>query len=206
MINHIDILKTFLLNRKIRKPQGKKWKVRVFRHASIDVASNAVVFLNNGNLSINKSWNSKGSSFPFLLYIGQGGSIHVDGTFDIYSGGKIYVNPNAVLKLGSGYINHNVNISVFREVAIGKGCAIAENVVIRDSDNHKMIGTNKNETAPISIGNHVWIGMNAVILKGVTIGDGAIIAAGSVVVHDVPTNSLAAGVPAKIVKNGVSWE
>lgn len=130
----------------------------------------------------------------------------MNGTFDIYSGGKIYVNPKSVLKLGSGYINHNVNISVFSEIVIGDGCVISENVTIRDSDNHRIIGSDRSITAPIKIGDHVWIGMNAVILKGVTIGDGAIIAAGAVVAQDVPAHSLAAGVPAKIIKQDVSWE
>lgn len=206
MIHHLDIVKTLLLFGKIRRPKGMKSKVRVYCHTTLDIASDAIISINKGNLSINKSWNSKGSSFPFLLYVGGGGELHVNGTFDFYAGGKIYVNPKAILKLGSGYVNHNVNISVFNEVEIGEGCAISENVVIRDSDNHKIIGAEKNETAPIKIGNRVWIGMNAVILKGVTIGDGAVVAAGAVVNHDVPANSLVAGVPAKVIKQDVSWE
>ena len=203
----IDVIKSYLLSKKCGKNlNGKKTKVRVFRNTILDIASDATIFVNNGNLSLNKSWSKKGNLFPFLFYVGQGGTVRVEGTVDIDSGGKIYVNPKGVLNLGSGYINHNVNISVFSEVTIGECCVISENVVIRDSDNHKIIGSNSNETAPIKIGNHVWIGMNTVILKGVTIGDGAIIAAGSVVVHDVPANALVAGVPAKVVKNDVSWE
>ena len=54
----------------------------------------------------------------------------------------------------------------------------------------------------VSIGANVWIGMNSLILKGVTIGDGAIVAAGSVVVRDVPAKAVVAGVPAKVVKVG----
>lgn len=61
-------------------------------------------------------------------------------------------------------------------------------------------------TKPIKIGNHVWIGINATILKGVTIGDGAIIAAGAVVNKDVEENSLVGGVPAKILKKNIFWE
>ena len=61
-------------------------------------------------------------------------------------------------------------------------------------------------SAPIHIGNHVWVGVRAIILKGVTIGDGAIIAAGSVVTRDVPANTLVGGVPAKIIKDNISWE
>ncbi len=61
-------------------------------------------------------------------------------------------------------------------------------------------------TKLVRIGNHVWIGMNVLILKGVTINDGAIIAAGSVVTRDVPANCLAAGVPAYVIKENVTWE
>ena len=61
-------------------------------------------------------------------------------------------------------------------------------------------------TQPVFIGNHVWIGTNVTILKGVTIGDGAIIAAGSVVTKSVPSKCLAAGVPAKVIKENVEWK
>ena len=78
-------------------------------------------------------------------------------------------------------------------------------MLIRDSDNHTIIG-GKEKTAPIKIGNHVWIGARATILKGVKIGDGAVVAAGAVVTRDVPPNTLVGGVPAKIIKENVSWE
>lgn len=68
-----------------------------------------------------------------------------------------------------------------------------------------MIG-GKEKTAPIQIGNHVWIGARAIILKGVTIGDGVVVAAGAVVTKDVPPNTLVGGVPAKIIKENISWE
>ncbi len=61
------------------------------------------------------------------------------------------------------------------------------------------------KTKPVKIGNHVWIGTRVTILKGVNIGDGAVIAAGSVVTKDIPAGSLAAGVPAKIIRDKVIW-
>ena len=59
---------------------------------------------------------------------------------------------------------------------------------------------------PIKIGNHVWIGQRATVLKGVTIGDGAVIAAGSIVTRDVPPHSLVGGIPAKVLKENVEWK
>ena len=57
------------------------------------------------------------------------------------------------------------------------------------------------EPAPIRVGNDVWIGANATVLPGVTVGDGAVIAAGAVVTRDVPPMTVVGGVPAKIIKH-----
>lgn len=62
-----------------------------------------------------------------------------------------------------------------------------------------------NNAKDIIIGNHVWITANAIIQKGVTISDGAVIATCSVVTKDVPANCIAAGMPAKVVKENIEW-
>jgi acetyltransferase-like isoleucine patch superfamily enzyme len=59
--------------------------------------------------------------------------------------------------------------------------------------------------APVDIGDDVWIGRGALVLPGVTIGDGAVVAAGAVVTKDVPAGSVVAGVPAKVVGRADSW-
>lgn len=96
-----------------------------------------------------------------------------------------------------------------RTICIGKDTMIGPNCVITDSDFHAHWPAETRHIEPafdldrdVTIGANVWIGMNSLILKGVTIGDGAIVAAGSVVVRDVPPRAVAAGVPAKIVKKG----
>lgn len=66
-------------------------------------------------------------------------------------------------------------------------------------------GEPRPQTAPIRIGNHVWIGSRATILKGVSIGDGAIIASGAVVSRDVEAGSIVAGNPARVVKEHAQW-
>ena len=61
------------------------------------------------------------------------------------------------------------------------------------------------ETLQVKIGNHVWIGTRAIIMKGVTIGDGAIIGAGAIVTKDVPSNSVVVGFPAKVIRENIEW-
>ena len=124
--------------------------------------------------------------------------------FSIHYGAHISVLPDATLILKSGFINYNCEICCAERIEIGERVAIATNVTIRDNDSHIIDG--KKGSAPVIIGNHVWIGTKAIILKGVKIGDGAVIAAGAVVTKDVPAKCLAAGVPAKIVKENISWE
>ena len=73
-----------------------------------------------------------------------------------------------------------------------------------DRDYHKINADSEN-TSPVNIGNHCWIGCNSIVLKGVSIGDGAVVAAGSVVTKDVPPGALIGGNPAKIIRENVYW-
>jgi virginiamycin A acetyltransferase len=121
------------------------------------------------------------------------------------------------------YGNPTIITTHDNKVIIGKYCSIAENVIIA-GDNHsysgvanfpltELLAKNKKVTIeipadsskfrrelPIIIGNDVWIGAGAIILPEVTVGDGAIIGAGTVVTHDVPPYAIVVGVPAKILR------
>lgn len=107
-------------------------------------------------------------------------------------------------------------IQALDKVEIGRFGYIAPDVLIFDSNHHSIyardrmidaLGAEKGiyarnvATKPIKIGNHVWIGRRAMILKGVTIGDRSIVGANAVVTHDVPSDVVVAGNPAKIVKH-----
>src|SRR4051794_16523530 len=157
-----------------------------------------------GRLWLGRQW----PDAPFFssghLLIAPGGRLTVNGDFSIHTGMQVVVDRGACLTLGSGNINDNVRISCFRSITIGHDVHISECVLIRDSDNHEIAGASR-ATAPIVIGDHVWIGLRATILKGVTIGDGAFVAAGAMVTHDVPARCLVAGVPASIRRQNVEW-
>ncbi len=109
------------------------------------------------------------------------------------------------LKIGSRVsVGDRTEIHAGKSVTIGEGTLIAWDCCIMDRDYHKFM-SDKEAYGEVKIGNNVWIGARAAILKGVTIGDGAVIGAGAVVTKDVPPRCLAAGNPAKIIKEDVYW-
>ncbi|MCA5585901.1 acyltransferase [Parabacteroides gordonii] len=105
-------------------------------------------------------------------------------------------------------MNNNARIYCTTHIEIGEEVLIGDNVSIRDTDNHQIFyeGHEQEVNSPVIIEDHVWIGINSTILKGVRIGKGAIIAAGAVVTKDIPAGCLAGGVPAKVLKQNVSWK
>lgn len=201
--SNINYLKTIFFNLKFVKSNNMAHNVVLYNGVYYDVHNTGKIIINNGNLEIGKSW-TRESVFPSVLRLCNCAIIEVEGHFTIYEGSSIYINDDARLTLKSGYANNRFNISCFEDIQIGHDVVISEDVSIRDSDNHTII--DRQNTKPIRIGNHVWIGMRSVILKGVNIGDGAVIAAGTVVNKDVPENTLVGGVPAKVIENNIYWK
>lgn len=94
-----------------------------------------------------------------------------------------------------------VRISAASAVSIGDNCMLANGVYITDSDWHDIYNRlAMGQAARVAIGDNVWIGDGAIVCKGVTIGANSIVGAGSVVVRDIPANAVAAGNPARVVK------
>lgn len=136
---------------------------------------------------------------PFPKIINEGGKIFAENC-QFYSGVRLEVGKNAFIKIGNGtYLNRNTVIVSQKQVEIGNDCKIAWDVVIMDTDLHPLPGETQIDPKPVVIKDNVWIGCRAIVLKGVTIGSGAIIAAGAVVTKDIPDYSIAAGVPARII-------
>lgn len=112
---------------------------------------------------------------------------------------------NSSLKIGKNVsVGDRTEIHAGKSVSIGDDTLIAWDCCIMDRDYHKFMSESENYKE-VTIGSHVWIGAKAMILKGVNIGDGAVVAAGAVVTKDVPPKCLAAGNPAKIIKEDVYW-
>ena len=116
------------------------------------------------------------------------------------------------------YIGDNVILSAHQEISVGEATLLAHGVQIFDNDSHptnayqreiqfrRMLGDKRVFVpleigkAPVRIGKRCWIGLNSLVLKGVTIGDNTIVAANSVVTASLPANTLAAGNPARVVR------
>lgn len=182
----------------------------IFPRSIVRIDRSAIVDLNNANMNVNASW-VKGRARRNVaeLTLCKNSRFLVDGNFSMYQGACIHVAEGAELKIGShSFINTNSSITCFEKIEIGSNVAIADNVSISDSDGHSVVvdGEVRNNTSPVKIEDHVWIGKNVVILKGVTIGKDSVIAAGSVVTKSIPSGVLAGGVPAEILKENVNWK
>jgi len=197
---NISVSKTLLTMFRLR---SNALRILVFPRMHCKIHRTAVVD-GRGYLLLGKRW--EGSAYmPSEFKLMSDTFLRVNGVFLIHTGCSISVNPGGRLILGSGYASNSITIDCFERIVIGEGVAISKGVTLRDSDSHSING-NSRIAAPIVIGDHVWIGLNATILKGVSIGDGAVIAAGAVVTRDVPSRSLVGGVPAEIIKQDITWE
>ena len=172
-------------------------------HGCLEISPGARLKL-NGTLVL--GWKQfRKSKLETRLLIDADSTLEVNGRFTVYAGADIRVLKGGELTLNDGYFNDSVQLSCVKKITIGKDCAIAREVIIRDTDAHQLAGGEHQALAEIRIGDRVWIGTRAIILKGVTIGDGAVIAAGAVVTKDIPPRSLAAGVPARVIRENVEW-
>ena len=138
------------------------------------------------------------------------GKLVFNGNFSIGKGCRFDVSPKAVIEIGgNGYVSPNTWFIISHGLTIGEGCMISWGCQFLDDDFHKLeydkqkhLATNK-----ITIGNHVWIGCNTFIYKGVNIPNGCVIASNSVVKSSFfEDNLLIAGNPAEIIKKDINWK
>lgn len=137
------------------------------------------------------------------------------GGCDLISGRGLIIDilsTSACLRLGKNIrLSNNVHIGCIKSVSIGDDVLIASNVYI--SDHSHGVYKNKSQSNPlvppnlrplssseVRIGDRCWLGENVCVLQGVTIGSGSVIGAGAVVTSDIPENSIAFGVPARVAK------
>jgi acetyltransferase-like isoleucine patch superfamily enzyme len=146
-------------------------------------------------------------------------AVRIGNHVSCYAGCSFSIGVNGSAAIGDFTLLNGALIMAEERIDIGSHCLVSWNVGIADSDFHPLAPAQrlidakalapfykdrpprpKLETRPVIIGDNVWIGMHAIILKGVTIGENSVVAAGAVVTKSVPANCVVAGNPAAIVR------
>lgn len=178
-------------------------KINKMSEDFLEVDDKAVIYL-GGTLTLGRNRMGENGRSS-ILRMDKDSVLQTNGDFSFYYGADVVLFQGAKLILGrNSYINSDCKIRCRKEIRIGDRCAISHDFTVMDSDFHKINGKDKSE--PVIIEDHVWIGTRVTVLKGITIGKGSVIAAGSVVTKDIPAKCMAAGVPARVIREDVMWE
>ncbi len=147
-----------------------------------------------------------------LTLIGNGNRIVIGAHTRIRAGGNFVAEDgNSRIAIGDGTTMTTPTIvcSEAGRVQLGRDCMVAMNTCIRNSDGHAIFdvptGRRINPAADVTIGDHVWLGIRTLVLKGSRIGDGAIVGANALVSGEIPPASLAVGSPARAIRPSISW-
>jgi acetyltransferase-like isoleucine patch superfamily enzyme len=140
-----------------------------------------------------------------VLQIGRDGRVELGRWSWLGHGTKVRCHEGVVSIGAKTVLGQECTISAYQHVSIGRECVIADRVMLIDFDHGvveverpvRLQGIYKRD---VRVGNNVWIGYGACILRGVTVGDNAIIGTNSVVTKDVPANAVVGGVPARVIR------
>lgn len=147
-----------------------------------------------------------------IIIIGSGNTLHIKNGVKINNSFIEIVGNNCSIVIGkNSIIGDNCYLSAKEEgtkLIIGDDCMLSRNAKLMTSDGHPIYqnGNIINSAKSITLGDKVWIADNAVVLKGVEIGTNSIVGIGSILTKSIPNNTIAAGNPAKIIKEDVKWD
>jgi acetyltransferase-like isoleucine patch superfamily enzyme len=173
----------------------RKTVVRIHKGAEVDV---------QGVLRLGRQWQGGAPLYQGHFVVRDGARLEIGERVGLISGMRVGVAEGAELVWGRGGANSDLRLSCYQSIRIGNDVIMGDRVTLRDSDNHD-IGSGRPMGAPIVIEDNVWIGLESTILKGVTIGTGAMVAAGSLVTRDVPPYTLVTGRPATVKRSDISF-
>ncbi len=202
-------LKTYL---EIRKSLVLKGNSKIgIHHKTLMHLKNSKIIIHSGTLKIGIDFGyfDPGEFDPRVdncrIFL-HNSTLEIHGNVSLYPGVAIYgVNAHIIIKNGSK-INGPCLIISKKRIEFGEECFIGQDSIIRDNDGHEIsTGADNEEAQEVKFGNHCWIGQRAMIMKGVTLNDNTIISAGAMVTKSFPGNVVVSGVPARIIKENVSW-
>jgi acetyltransferase-like isoleucine patch superfamily enzyme len=145
-----------------------------------------------------------------IFVIGKSNRLHIKANALVSGHIEMFGNGNSVVIGDSTRINGAV-LSAHNgtSISIGSNCLLSNNIDIRTTDSHKILdakGERINPDQNVTIFDRVWVGMGVSILKGAVISSDTVIGAHAVVTGEIPSNSVAAGMPAKVIKTGITWQ
>lgn len=167
----------------------------------------------NGNVDLNSIAIGSGYKDKKLVvnFLGTNSNVEIGRNCNIQ--GVLTVSNNSNISIGDNFSSTGGVTILSRDeckVSIGKDCMFATAILIRTSDEHsiKDLFTDEilNFNEDVTIGDHVWMCDNVLILKGANVGNNSIIGARSLVTGILPDNALCGGVPARVIRENVFWE
>jgi acetyltransferase-like isoleucine patch superfamily enzyme len=190
-------------------------------NSKIGIHHKTLLSIKDSKIIVNDGWLKIGIDFGYFdggMYDSKrdrckiyliNSTLEIHGNVSLYPGVLIYgVNAHIIIR-NNTKINGGVELISLKKIDIGEGCLFAEGIIVRDNDGHKFStdGTisHELENKEVTIGNHCWIGQRAMILKGTTLSENVIVGAGAVVSGTFPSGVAVAGIPAKVIKENVSW-
>lgn len=210
-------LRSIYLSTRYRPSGPGRFPIRAARNARMNIAKDATLKL-GGRLILGLNPElGPGEETDFapesdqaaVITLRPGASLETEGWVMVSPGSQVIVAPGGKVTLGKGHYNSvGSQIICKSSVTIGGDGGLSWGVLVMDSNFHPIFAGDDalDIDAPVTIGEHVWVGARTVVLKGATIGSGSIIAANSVVSGEIPPNVIAGGVPAKVLKERARWE
>lgn len=146
-----------------------------------------------------------------IQIFGDGNRVFVDHD-SVCKGMDIWISNGSVLRVGNNtHFTGNIHLACLegKTITIGKRCLFSNDITFRTGDSHVITDPDNNRInygRDITIGDHVWVGQQVIILKGANVGNDSIVGTRSLVTKgDYPANTILAGSPAKVIKENVSW-
>ena len=142
---------------------------------------------------------------------GSGHDLEIGSHVWLHAGRMEFYDDRGTLSIGERTTIYGASFGITEggRITVGEDCLLSTDVDLRNGDSHSIVdlatGDRLNRAEDVEIGDHVWLGLRVMVLKGARIGAHAVVGAGSIVNGELPAHSIAAGIPARPLADGVTW-
>ncbi|MDD4582933.1 MAG: Coenzyme F420 hydrogenase/dehydrogenase, beta subunit C-terminal domain [Eubacteriales bacterium] len=173
----------------------KNCYLMTYKNSVVNLDKSARVHIKNGTIKLG-TYKLRGSKAETYLRMGKNAKWISNGDAELFYNTQVEIQENAVLESGYFTANCGTVIVCAKKITLGENIMLGRNIIIYDSDYHQIVDRNGNMInydAEVTIEDNVWLTSNVTVLRGVTIGEGSIITAQTVIKKDLPPHSLAEG-------------